>query len=248
MHICTHRKSHRMWRSSTAGHDSRDTAADRKNSGSWTIKWRKADGEGPDCRDTRGRDEHRLVASSCWLGASKWQSTWNHTEDVYESSVFSKGDDDIGCIPSLQMSITLQEAIPVQRAYSAVPKPLFSEVKGYIQELLAKGWIVKSKSPYAAPVVCIGKKMANSGFVSITVSWTGKPSLTITHCPEYRIWLTRLEGTLGSVSSTKAKHTTKGTSQRDQDTWQHSSHPGGYMSVSEYLLDCPMHLLLSNAA
>lgn len=43
-----------------------------------------------------------------------------------ESSVFSKGDDDIGRIPSLQMSITLQDTIPVQRAYSAVPKPLFS--------------------------------------------------------------------------------------------------------------------------
>ncbi len=46
----------------------------------------------------------------------------------------------------------------VQKAYSAVPKPLFSEVKGYIQELLVKGWIVKSKSPYAAPVVCVRKK------------------------------------------------------------------------------------------
>ncbi len=75
-----------------------------------------------------------------------------------ESSVFSKCDNDIGCIPSLQMSITLQDAIPVQKAYSAVPKPLFSEVKGYIQELLVKGWIVKSKSPYAAPVVCVRKK------------------------------------------------------------------------------------------
>ncbi len=75
-----------------------------------------------------------------------------------ESSIFSKGDNDIGCIPSLQMSITLQDAIPVQKAYSAVPKPLFSEVKGYIQELLVKGWIVKSKLPYAAPVVCVRKK------------------------------------------------------------------------------------------
>ncbi len=72
-----------------------------------------------------------------------------------ESSVFSKGDNDIGCIPSLQMSITLQDAITVQKAYSAVPKPLFSEVKGYIQELLVKGWTGKSKSPYAAPVVCV---------------------------------------------------------------------------------------------
>lgn len=64
-----------------------------------------------------------------------------------ESGAFSKGDDDIGCIPSLQMSIILQDDIPVQRAYSAVPKPLFSEVKCYVQDLLAKGWIVKSKSP-----------------------------------------------------------------------------------------------------
>ncbi len=75
-----------------------------------------------------------------------------------ELGVFSKGDDDIGCIPSLQMSIILQDDIPVQRAYSAMLKPLFSEVKGYVQDLLAKGWIVKSKSPYAAPVVCIRKK------------------------------------------------------------------------------------------
>ncbi|KAK3557961.1 hypothetical protein QTP86_005209 [Hemibagrus guttatus] len=75
-----------------------------------------------------------------------------------ESSFFSKGDDDIGCIHSLQMSITLQDAIPVQKAFSTVPKPLFSEVKGYIQEHLAKGWIIRSKSPYAAPVVCVRKK------------------------------------------------------------------------------------------
>ncbi|KAK3516314.1 hypothetical protein QTP70_009370 [Hemibagrus guttatus] len=66
-----------------------------------------------------------------------------------ESSVFSKGDDDIGCIPSLQMSITLQNDIPVQRAYSAVTKPLFSEVKGYIQELLAKGWFALGKVDYS---------------------------------------------------------------------------------------------------
>lgn len=75
-----------------------------------------------------------------------------------ESSVFSKGDNNIGCIPSLQMSITLQDAIPVQRAYSTMLKPLFREVKGYIQELLAKRWIVKFKSPYEAPVVCVRTK------------------------------------------------------------------------------------------
>ncbi|KAL6483733.1 hypothetical protein MHYP_G00086050 [Metynnis hypsauchen] len=37
-------------------------------------------------------------------------------------------------------------------------KTTFKEVKEYIQDLLAKGWIVKSKSPYSAPIVCVRKK------------------------------------------------------------------------------------------
>lgn len=75
-----------------------------------------------------------------------------------ESGAFACDDEDIGCIPSLQMSINLKDNIPVQQTYAAVPKPLYKEVKEYIQDLLAKGWIVKSKSPYAAPVVCVRKK------------------------------------------------------------------------------------------
>lgn len=75
-----------------------------------------------------------------------------------ESNAFARDDNDVGCIPSLQMEITLKNDIPVQRTYAAVPKPLYKEVKEYIQDLLAKKWIVKSKSPYSAPVVCVRKK------------------------------------------------------------------------------------------
>lgn len=75
-----------------------------------------------------------------------------------ESASFARDGSEVGCIPSLQMSINLKDDIPVQRAYSSIPKPLFKEVKDYIQDLLAKGWIVKSKSPYSAPVVCVRKK------------------------------------------------------------------------------------------
>lgn len=75
-----------------------------------------------------------------------------------EAGAFAHDSNDIGCIPSLQMTITLNDSIPVQKTYSSVPKPLFNEVKEYIQELLMKGWIVKSKSPYSAPVVCVRKK------------------------------------------------------------------------------------------
>ena len=75
-----------------------------------------------------------------------------------ESLAFARSDNDMGSIPSLQMSITLKDDIPVQKSYTSVPKPLYQEVKEYIQDLLAKGWIVKSKSPYSAPVVCVRKK------------------------------------------------------------------------------------------
>lgn len=67
-----------------------------------------------------------------------------------ESDAFAHDDDDIGCIPDLQMTITLKDDIPDQRSYTAIPKPLYKEVKRYIQELLARRWIVKSKSPYSA--------------------------------------------------------------------------------------------------
>lgn len=75
-----------------------------------------------------------------------------------EAAAFARDENDIGCIPSLQMSVTLHGEIPVQKTYSSVPKPLFKEVKQYIQELLLKDWITKSTSPYAAPVVCVRKK------------------------------------------------------------------------------------------
>lgn len=75
-----------------------------------------------------------------------------------ESNAFARDCKDLGCIPNLQMVINLTDDIPVQRAYTSIPKPLFKEVKDYIQDLLVKGWLVKSKSSYSAPVVCVRKK------------------------------------------------------------------------------------------
>ncbi|KAK5865215.1 hypothetical protein PBY51_016398 [Eleginops maclovinus] len=75
-----------------------------------------------------------------------------------ESGAFARDDGDIGDIPSLQMTINLKDDIPVQKSYASIPKPLYQEVKQYIQDLLVKGWIIKSKSPFAAPVVCVRKR------------------------------------------------------------------------------------------
>lgn len=71
-----------------------------------------------------------------------------------ESAAFARDDHNIGCIPSLQMLLNLKDDIPVQRAYTSVPKPLYKEVKKYIQDLLAKGWLIKSVTILSPCRVC----------------------------------------------------------------------------------------------
>ena len=72
-----------------------------------------------------------------------------------EAESFAK---DVGSIKGLQMNLTLSDPTPVQKTYTSVPRPLYAEVKHYIEDLLNRGWITKSQSSYASPVVCVRKK------------------------------------------------------------------------------------------
>ncbi len=78
-----------------------------------------------------------------------------------ECGTFAKDGDDIGCNPNLQMAINLKDDVPVQRAYTSIPKPLQREVKEYLQDLLVKGWIVKSKP---LPLFMSKRRMVHSDF------------------------------------------------------------------------------------
>ena len=75
-----------------------------------------------------------------------------------EAGAFAKDDDDMGCIKNLQMNIQLNDDKPVQKSYLSVPRPLYQEVKEYLQDLMKRGWITKSSSPYSSPIVCVRKK------------------------------------------------------------------------------------------
>ena len=77
---------------------------------------------------------------------------------VEEAESFSKTDDDVGRAEELQVDINLTDSVPVQRKYTAIPRPLYAEVKQYVEDLLNRGWIQKSKSAYSSPVVCVRKK------------------------------------------------------------------------------------------
>lgn len=75
-----------------------------------------------------------------------------------ESGAFSKDEYDVGCIPTLQLRIRLSDHTPVRRTYTSIPKPFHKEVKEYLEDLLNRGWIRKSKSNYSSPIVCVRKK------------------------------------------------------------------------------------------
>ncbi|CAB4030563.1 Hypothetical predicted protein [Paramuricea clavata] len=75
-----------------------------------------------------------------------------------ERDAFSIEDDDIGCIKDLKMEINLTDRQPVQKNYASIPRPLYPEVKHYLEDLLNKNFIRRSKSPYSSSVVCVRKK------------------------------------------------------------------------------------------
>ena len=96
-----------------------------------------------------------------------------------EADSFAKDDNDVGCIPDLELDLDLEDQTPVQKNYVAVPKPLYPEVKAYIEDLLNRNFIKKSSSSFSSPVVCVRKKRlkltAVPGFQSTEQEDTTRP-------------------------------------------------------------------------
>ena len=74
-----------------------------------------------------------------------------------ETDSFSLDDDDIGYAKDLVLDLRLKDDTPVQRNYVSFPKPLYPEVKSYIQDLLNRGFIKPSQSAYSSSVLCVRK-------------------------------------------------------------------------------------------
>ena len=100
--------------------------------------------------------EHVRQIDLSGLSAEQKQSALKLLSE--ESESFSKDDDDIGSVPDLKLGINLTDNVPVQKNYVAVPRPLYPEVKTYIEDLLNRNFIRKSNSSYSSPVVCVRKK------------------------------------------------------------------------------------------
>ena len=75
-----------------------------------------------------------------------------------ESESFMRNDEDINMIDNLEMKLQMHDETPVQKQYRRIPKPLYPEVKSYLEDLLNRQWIKQSSSSYASPVVIVRKK------------------------------------------------------------------------------------------
>ena len=72
--------------------------------------------------------------------------------------VFSRDESDIGDIKDFEMKIHLTDNVPVKEAYRKIPRHMYNEVKNYIDDLIANGWVRESCSSYSSPIVCVRKK------------------------------------------------------------------------------------------
>jgi hypothetical protein len=61
-------------------------------------------------------------------------------------------------VKEVEMQIQFNDTRPVQKRYNAIHRPLYPEVKNYIQDLLNRNLITKSKSAYSSPIVAVRKK------------------------------------------------------------------------------------------
>ena len=127
-----------------------------------------------------------------------------------EAETFSKNEDDIGCIPDLNVTIKLNDETPVQKNYTAVPRPLYPEVKSYVEDLLNKNFIRKSTSPYSSPVVCVRKKNQTSGSVYTIDNSIKKHSRSPPHTKNTRDTRQSRGEIRGFQYWTKERHTIKG--------------------------------------
>lgn len=161
-----------------------------------------------------------------------------------ECRAFAKEYNNIGCNSDLQMVINLKGDVPVQRAYTSISKPLLREVKEYVQDLLVRGWIVKFKLSYAAPIVCVQKKKRwlPSSLHRIPATKSENSAGQKSASSKYVTYLIPWVDTPGSVSSIKARPNTKGLWLRAHVTLLRSPHPGVYMNGWGSRSVSPTHL------
>ena len=82
------------------------------------------------------------------------------------SDVIAQGPDDLGRTKVLQHYIDTKDATPIRQPARRVPLPHRETVHNLLTDMLTKGIISPSKSPWASPIV-LAKKMGLQDFAWI---------------------------------------------------------------------------------
>ena len=76
----------------------------------------------------------------------------------YNRIAFSLHPEDIGSVADLILHLRMKDDTPVQKTYNSIPRPLYPEVREHIMGMLHRGWIQRSESEWASPIVLAAKK------------------------------------------------------------------------------------------
>ena len=91
------------------------------------------------------------------------------------TDIFASHEGDLGYTEVIQHQIPLIQDKPVAQPYRRLPPSHYSEVKEHLNDLLKRGIITTSTSPYAAPIVVVRKK---SGEIRLCCDYRKLNSIT----------------------------------------------------------------------
>ena len=113
-----------------------------------------------------------------------------------ERGAFCNSEGHVGCAEGFQMKINLSDDSPVEKNYVRVAKPLYPELKAHVEDLLNRGFVAKSRSPYDSACVVVHKK---DGSMRLCIDYRELNSKTIAD----RHPISRIQDTLDSLAGQK---------------------------------------------
>ena len=162
-----------------------------------------------------------------------------------ERDAFCADDQDVGCAENFQLKINLSDKTPVQKNYIGVPKPLYPELKHYIEDLLNRCFIQKSKSPYSSCCVIVRKK---DGSLRLCIDYRELNNKTIADrhlIPHVQDTLDNLAGQKWFSAIDQGKAYRQGFMHPESRALTAFVTLGDFMNGAEYRWGSRMHLLSS---
>ena len=153
---------------------------------------------GDECRGGQGYPEATVDLSAITFGADLKPEEKSALEQVIRENadVFAWSEDQLGCTHVVKHTIPLTDNTPIAQRYRRLPPHCLKEVEAHIDDLLEKGVIQPSASPYAAPIVVVRKK---DGTIRLCCDYREINARTRRDC----FPLPRIEETLDAVGGAK---------------------------------------------